>query len=77
MKKPYRPRLKVNQKEIYMIATFGFGSLVLTFLVALYGAAAAAYGAVKNRPAWVESGRLAMLLTFPLLTVTHSPWFGS
>ena len=52
-----------------MIATFGFGVLVITFLVSLYGIGAALYGGLKNRPAWVESGRLAMLLTFPLLTV--------
>ncbi|MGD8730298.1 MAG: hypothetical protein PVH92_00340, partial [Anaerolineales bacterium] len=53
-----------------MIANFGFIALVITFVAALYGAAAAAYGAVKRKPEFVESGRHAMLLTFPLLTLS-------
>jgi cytochrome c-type biogenesis protein CcmF len=52
-----------------MIANFGFGVLVLTFLVCVYGVGAAVYGALKNRQDWVESSRLAMLLTFPLLSL--------
>ncbi len=50
-----------------MIPDFGFGILALTFVVALYGIFAAVFGARKNSLAWVESARLAMLLTFPLL----------
>src|SRR5271157_5105242 len=50
-----------------MITNFGFGMLVLTFLLALYGAGAAVYGVRKNSLAWVESARLSMLLTFPLI----------
>lgn len=50
-----------------MVANFGFGVLVITFLVSLYGVGAAAYGALKSKPAWVESARLAMLLVFPLV----------
>ncbi len=50
-----------------MITNFGFGMLVLTFLVALYGVGAAIYGVRKNSLAWVESARLSMLLTFPLI----------
>ena len=53
-----------------MLANAGFFALLLTFLVALYGAAAAAFGAQRDRPAWVESARQAMLLTFPLLTLS-------
>jgi cytochrome c-type biogenesis protein CcmF len=53
-----------------MVTYFGFGSLVITFVVALYGIGAAVYGVVKARPAWVESARLAMLLTFPLVALT-------
>ena len=53
-----------------MIANLGFGALVITFLVSLYGVGAAIYGARKNAPAWVDSARSAMLLTFPLLTLT-------
>lgn len=52
-----------------MIANFGFGALVVSLLVALYGIGAAYYGARRNMPAWVESARLAMLLTFPLITL--------
>lgn len=52
-----------------MVANFGFGALVITFVVALYGIVAATAGARKNQLAWVESARLAMLLTFPLLSL--------
>jgi cytochrome c-type biogenesis protein CcmF len=50
-----------------MIANFGLGALILTFGVAIYGVAAAIYGARKNSLAWVESARLAMLTSFPLM----------
>ncbi|HEY5728602.1 MAG TPA: heme lyase CcmF/NrfE family subunit [Anaerolineales bacterium] len=53
-----------------MIADFGFGVLVVSFLVALYSVVAAVYGELKKRPAMVESARRAMLLTWPLLTLT-------
>jgi len=53
-----------------MIANVGYFVLVMTFLLALYGAGAAAYGALRQRPALVESGRRAMLLTFPLITLS-------
>ena len=52
-----------------MVANFGFGVLVLTFLVSLYGIGAAIYGGLRNRAAWVESARSTMLLTFPLITL--------
>jgi cytochrome c-type biogenesis protein CcmF len=52
-----------------VIANVGYFALVLTFLVALYGAGAAAYGAVRSRPEVVESARHALLLTWPLVTV--------
>jgi cytochrome c-type biogenesis protein CcmF len=51
------------------MAIVGHFALILTFLAALFGAGAAAYGALRHRPAFVESGRRAMLLTWPLLTV--------
>src|SRR5512146_589087 len=53
-----------------MVANFGFGALAITFLVAIYGIVAAIYGARKNIQAWVDSARLAMLLTFPLVTLS-------
>ena len=53
-----------------MIANLGYGALVITFLAALYGIGAALYGLWKHKPAWVDSARNAMLLTFPLLTLS-------
>ena len=53
-----------------MIANLGFGILTVTFLVTLYSAFAAIYGTSRKNPAMVESARRAMLLTWPLLTLT-------
>jgi cytochrome c-type biogenesis protein CcmF len=53
-----------------MVANLGYGSLIITFLVSLYGIGAAFYGVRKGVPAWVDSARNAMLLTFPLLTLS-------
>ena len=53
-----------------MIAYTGFGVLVLTFLVTLYSIFAAIYGERTKNAAFVESARRAMLLTWPLLTLT-------
>ena len=53
-----------------MIANFGFGVLVLSFLTALYSVFAAIYGERTKNPSMVESARRAMLLTWPLLTLT-------
>ncbi|MEW6568413.1 MAG: heme lyase CcmF/NrfE family subunit [Chloroflexota bacterium] len=52
-----------------MLVYVGYFSLVLTFLVALYGAAAAAYGAARHRPALIESARHALLVTWPLVSI--------
>ena len=53
-----------------MVANLGFGLLVITFVVALYSAGAAVYGAIKKSHAWVESARYGMLLTWPLITLS-------
>ncbi len=53
-----------------MVANFGYGVLVISFLVALYSVFAAIYGDRRKIPAMVESARRAMLLTWPLLTLT-------
>ena len=53
-----------------MIADLGFGVLTVTFLVTLYSVFAAVYGEYKKSAALVESARRAMLLTWPLLTLT-------
>jgi cytochrome c-type biogenesis protein CcmF len=52
-----------------MLADFGFGILVVTFITALFSIFAAFYGVYKKQQKWVESSRLAMQLTFPLLTL--------
>ena len=52
-----------------MLAEFGYGVLVVTFVVALYSVGAAISGYFKKSAALVESARRSMLLTFPLLTV--------
>jgi cytochrome c-type biogenesis protein CcmF len=52
-----------------MLANFGFGILVVTFLLALFGAGAAIFGYFRKKDRWVESGRRAVLLTFPLVTL--------
>jgi cytochrome c-type biogenesis protein CcmF len=53
-----------------MLADLGFGSLIISLFVSIYGATAAYIGSRRNKPAWVDSARNAMLLTFPLLTIT-------
>jgi cytochrome c-type biogenesis protein CcmF len=53
-----------------MIADFGFGVIVATFLLALFSVGAAVYGALAKSYRWVESARRAMLLTFPLITIS-------
>jgi cytochrome c-type biogenesis protein CcmF len=52
-----------------MLADFGFGTLIITLLIAVYGTVAAIYGVRKGNTNWVESARLAMLLTFPLISI--------
>jgi len=52
-----------------MITNFGYATLILAFFVSLYAVVAALYGERKNLLAWVESARIAMLLTFPLTTI--------
>ncbi len=52
-----------------MFADFGYGILVLTFVLALYSITAAVLGHVRRSQKLVESARLAMLLTFPMITL--------
>jgi cytochrome c-type biogenesis protein CcmF len=53
-----------------MITNLGFGALFFTFILSFYGIGAAIYGAKTKSQAWVSSARNAMLLTFPLLTLS-------
>jgi len=55
-----------------MLANLGYGALFITFLVSLYAIGAALYGLFQNKPNWVDSSRNAMLLTFPLLTLSSA-----
>jgi cytochrome c-type biogenesis protein CcmF len=53
-----------------MIADFGFGVIVMTFLLALFSVGTAVYGALAKSYRGAESARRAMLLTFPLITIS-------
>jgi len=53
-----------------MLANLGYGAMFITFLVSLYAVGAALYGLYQKKPNWVDSSRNAMLLTFPLLTLS-------
>jgi cytochrome c-type biogenesis protein CcmF len=53
-----------------MVANLGYATLVITFLVSIYGVIAAFLGARRNSTSLVDSARNAMLLTFPLLTIS-------
>ena len=46
-----------------MLADFGYGVLVVSFVLAIYAIGSAVYGYVAKSQKWVESSRLAMLLT--------------
>ena len=52
-----------------MLADFGYGILFITFLIAVYSIIAAMLGHFLKSQRWVESARLAMLLTFPGVTL--------
>ncbi|MEN8172105.1 MAG: heme lyase CcmF/NrfE family subunit [Chloroflexota bacterium] len=55
-----------------MLANLGYGATFITFLVSIYAVAAALYGLYQKKPNWVDSSRNAMLLTFPLLTLSSA-----
>jgi cytochrome c-type biogenesis protein CcmF len=52
-----------------MLSDFGFGILIVTFIVTLYSVAAAIIGERRQSAQMVESARRAQLLTFPLLSL--------
>jgi cytochrome c-type biogenesis protein CcmF len=53
-----------------MAADIGFGSLIITLIVSMYGLLAAFYGQQNKKEIWVLSAKRAMSLVFPLLTVS-------
>lgn len=53
-----------------MAAEIGFGALFITLIFAVYGIGAAIYGEnIKDR-AWIKSAQQAMMLIFPVLTIS-------
>ncbi len=52
-----------------MFAEFGYGVLVVSFVLAIYAIGAAIYGQSRKSQKWVESSRLAMQLTFPMISL--------
>jgi len=58
-----------NQEET-MLAEFGYGVLLVSFVVTIYSGFTAVYGATNKSAAWVESARRAQLLTFPLISLS-------
>ncbi len=53
-----------------MLADFGYGVLVIAFIVTLYSVVTAIVGARQNSARFIESARRAMLLTWPLITLS-------
>jgi len=53
-----------------MFAEFGYGILLITFFIALYSVGAAIFGANRKSEPVIESARRAMLLTFPLISIS-------
>ena len=55
-----------------MLAQFGFGVLIITFLLALFSAGAAMSGYFLKSDRWVESSRRALQLTFLLISLVRA-----
>ncbi len=53
---------------IDLAISFGHFSLYLALLVAVYGTGAAAFGALRGRPQWIQSSERAVYAVFALLT---------
>ncbi len=53
-----------------MFSEFGYGVLLVSFIVTVYSGVAALYGAMNKSASLVESARRAQLLTFPLITIS-------
>ena len=53
-----------------MLPSLGYMTLALAFLVALYGLVVLIYGLIQSAPAFIESARLALILIFPLVTIS-------
>jgi cytochrome c-type biogenesis protein CcmF len=51
-----------------MIPAFGYLTLALSFLLAIYGSLTMIWGMIQKLSTWQESARLALLLIFPLIS---------
>lgn len=52
-----------------MLYDLGYFALLLSFILGLYAASAAVFGAQSKRPQFVDSARNAAIIVFPLLTL--------
>ena len=52
-----------------MVEHLGFGVLLLSLAISLFGVFAVCYGYWRNRLVWVESARVALLIIFPLVSI--------
>ena len=55
---------------IFMVISLGFGSLLIAFVISLYGIAAALIGVRRASAPTIESARLAMLICGPLVSLS-------
>ncbi len=53
-----------------MIATFGYLTLVLAFLLALYGLIVVIFGLYQRSTAFIQSARSALMLIFPMVSIS-------
>ena len=53
-----------------MLTTFAYLTLALGFLLSIYGLIAVIWGLVNKSAPWIESARLALMIIFPLVTVS-------
>lgn len=52
-----------------MFTDFGHLAVIFAFIASLYAAGISVVGAMRNDDRFVQSGRLALFLTFPLILI--------
>jgi cytochrome c-type biogenesis protein CcmF len=53
-----------------MLSVLGYLALALAFLFAVFGLMAALFGVTLKEPTWIKYARIALLLIFPLVTIS-------
>ncbi|HPX95172.1 MAG TPA: cytochrome c-type biogenesis CcmF C-terminal domain-containing protein [Brevefilum fermentans] len=53
-----------------MLSVLGYLALALAFLFAVFGLMAALFGVILKEPTWIKYARSALLLIFPLVTIS-------